>query len=214
LLNIADLLAEWLRSMQTGRVWLVGHDIGGGVAQLLATRHPDVVEQLTLTNCIVEDSWPEKNITRLRQLARLGLYPLIARMGLVASRRSKKVLQSTFGEGRQLDEQRLQRTFFDAKVASSDGRRAFSHHLAALNPSELLENSPQLKSLQMRTQVLWADKDKFQPWEPIGNRLVELLPEPTVSHLTDAGHFSPLEKPEAFTDALISFHSSRQETSQ
>ena len=209
LLNIADLLAQWLRAEIQKSAWVVGHDIGGGVAQLLATRHPAVVERLTLANCIVEDHWPVRKIARLRRVARLGLYPAAARMGLVASRTSTNSLRTAFGTQQPLEGQRLEKTFFDGKVTTPVGRRAFARHLAALDPSELLEHSPLLKRLDMPTQVLWAKRDRFQSWNPIGKRLVELLPDPTVSFLPEAGHFSPLETPRAFTDSLLSFASAR-----
>jgi len=37
---------------------LVGHDLGGGVAQILAVRRPELVRGLVLTNAVCYDSWP------------------------------------------------------------------------------------------------------------------------------------------------------------
>lgn len=53
----AEYLAGWMREvgLEDGAV-VVGHDLGGGVAQILAVRHPELVQGLVLTNCICYDS--------------------------------------------------------------------------------------------------------------------------------------------------------------
>ena len=45
---------------------LVGHDLGGGVAQILAVKHPELVRGLVLTNAISYDSWPIPQVKLLR----------------------------------------------------------------------------------------------------------------------------------------------------
>ncbi len=54
----ADYLAAWLRQLGIGRAVLVGHDLGGGVAQIAAARYPGLCTGLLLTNAIGYDSWP------------------------------------------------------------------------------------------------------------------------------------------------------------
>ena len=53
----AEYLAGWMREvgLEDGPV-VVGQDLGGGVAQILAVRHPELVQGLVLTNCICYDS--------------------------------------------------------------------------------------------------------------------------------------------------------------
>src|SRR3546814_10843312 len=45
---------------------LVGHDIGGGIVQLIAVDNPEIIERLILVDSIVYDSFPEPGITRLQ----------------------------------------------------------------------------------------------------------------------------------------------------
>ena len=52
----AEYLAAWVRQMELERPVLVGHDLGGGVAQILAVRHPELVGGLVLMNAISYDS--------------------------------------------------------------------------------------------------------------------------------------------------------------
>ena len=44
----ADRLAAWVRALDAGPVAVAGHSMGGGIAAVLAARHPDVVAQLVL----------------------------------------------------------------------------------------------------------------------------------------------------------------------
>lgn len=43
----AERLAAWLRTLRT-KVVLVGHSMGGGIAALLAARHPELIDKLVL----------------------------------------------------------------------------------------------------------------------------------------------------------------------
>ena len=54
----ADHLLAWLDALELRRVILVGHDLGGGVAQIAAVRRPELFAGLLLTNCIAYDSRP------------------------------------------------------------------------------------------------------------------------------------------------------------
>ena len=70
----ADYLERWLRQVQIDHAVLVGHDLGRGVAQILAVRRPDFVAGL-LTNTIAYDSWPIPSVKILRALS-----PLVERL--------------------------------------------------------------------------------------------------------------------------------------
>lgn len=54
----AEYLVAWMRSLGIERAILAAHDLGGGVAQIVAVRHPEMVAGLLLTNAICYDSWP------------------------------------------------------------------------------------------------------------------------------------------------------------
>ncbi|MCI1710930.1 MAG: alpha/beta fold hydrolase [Chiayiivirga sp.] len=44
----AERVARWLRTVDDGPVILVGHSMGGGIAAVLAARHPELVSKLVL----------------------------------------------------------------------------------------------------------------------------------------------------------------------
>ena len=64
----AEYLVAWMDALDLEPAVLVGHDLGGGVAQIAAVRHPARVRGLVLTNCISYDSWPIPSVKILRAL--------------------------------------------------------------------------------------------------------------------------------------------------
>lgn len=200
----AELVAAWLRQRDDGPVWLVGHDLGGVVAQLLAVRHPDLVGRLTVGNCPVgADTWPVPPIRMLRALAIAGLYDLPAVTPLGAVALGGPVLRSTFADPSVLDPATRRRVFFDTKVRDGAGRRAFARHLRALDPRQVAAIEHELADLTIPTQLVWSADDGYLPFETVGLRLRDALPDPAVTVVEDAGHFLPLERPEAFVEALL-----------
>lgn len=50
-------MLTWLDTQDLDRPVLVGHDIGGGVAQIAAVNSPERFSGLVLTNAVCYDSW-------------------------------------------------------------------------------------------------------------------------------------------------------------
>lgn len=203
LTGAAELVAAWLRQREEPPVWLVGHDLGGVVAQLLAVRHPDLVGRLTVGDCPVGDTWPVAPIQLIRQLARAGLYDLPAVPRVAAATFGRALLRSAFADPSRLDQATLDRVFFDAKVTEGPGRRAFARHLRSLDPRQTAAVEQELSDIHVPTHLIWGDSDRFLPFDTVGARLREALTDPTVTLIRDAGHFAPLEQPDAYAEALL-----------
>ncbi|WP_217630962.1 alpha/beta fold hydrolase [Modestobacter sp. DSM 44400] len=54
----ADRLPRWVDVLGLEAPVPVGHDLGGGVAQIAAVRRPEACGGLVLTNAVCYDSWP------------------------------------------------------------------------------------------------------------------------------------------------------------
>jgi pimeloyl-ACP methyl ester carboxylesterase len=54
----ARMVIGFLDRLGIERAYVVGHDHGGAVAQLLAARHPERVDRLVLSNAKAYDNWP------------------------------------------------------------------------------------------------------------------------------------------------------------
>jgi len=95
----ADRLLAWLDELGIERTLLVGHDLGGGVVQIPATRAPERCAGRVLTNAIAYDSWPIPEVKAMRTAAPLltrlprplfrAQFPLLIRQGHGDLRRAR-----------------------------------------------------------------------------------------------------------------------------
>lgn len=205
LAGAADLIARWLAGLASGGAWIVGHDAGGAVAQILAVTHPEVVTRLTLVNSIVDGAWPAPRARFAAAVARLGLYRPAAAIGLVPNPYLAWQLRRGFARTADMEALDEDAVFWDGKYSEPDGRRAFQRHLAALDPVDTAGIVPGLGVLDVPCQVVWGMQDVFQPWDRVGRRLVELLPAPAVTTMDDCGHFAPLECPQGLVHAMLTW---------
>jgi pimeloyl-ACP methyl ester carboxylesterase len=206
LAGAAELLAAWLRHDGLGPVWVVGHDLGGGVAQLLATRHPDLVGRLSLTNAVSDGTWPVPPVRLLIAAARAGTYPWLVRLRLFPNPYLRHELDRAFADPERVGRSDRERVFWDGKVSTAAGRQAFARHLAATARVSSAV-AADLAGLDVPSQIVWGGQDPFQPWDGAGRTLRDLLPDPEVSFLHDSGHFTPLEQPAGLADHLLSWRS-------
>lgn len=197
------LIARWLSSEDLTPTWIVGHDSGGAVGQLLAVEHPDMVSHLTLVNAITHGSWPAPRARISAQLACLGVYRLAASLRLVPNPLMRWQVRRALGASSRVSDEVLDRVLWDGKFTSSRGRAAFERHLAALTASDTALLDPALRRLELPTQVVWGLQDPFQRWESAGRRLRDLLPQAHIDRFEDCGHFPPLERPERLVEALL-----------
>lgn len=202
----ADLLARWLTGSGLAPAWVVGHDAGGAVAQLLAVDHPGVVERLTLVNSIVEGSWPAPRARIGVLAARLHLVRAAGRLGLVPNPYVRWAVRRAFADPAVAAAAPLDAVVWDTKFADPEGRAAFERSLAALTPADTSRAAAGLRRLAVPCQLVWGMADPYQRWEVAGRRLAELLPAAEVTRLEGCGHFTPLECGDRLVAAMLAWH--------
>ena len=206
LAGAADLLARWLEELDAPAAWIVGHDVGGAVAQILAVTHPQRVARLTLVNSIADGFWPAPRARFATFAARRGLYRAAARLGIVPNAYLRWEIRRGFADPGAVAEVDSDAVFWDGKFTDPAGRRAFERHLAALDAGDTARIVPGLRDVTIPCQLVWGLSDPFQPWEGPGRRLEELLPAPAVTRLDGVGHFVPLECPDRLAAVLRDWH--------
>jgi pimeloyl-ACP methyl ester carboxylesterase len=190
----AAALVELLDALDVGRVDLVANDSGGGIAQILAARHPDRIRTLTLTNCDVHDGWPPPAfVPTVQAVLGGGLRPLLESMHADAG-----VARAALGVGFERPERLSDDTLraFLAPLLASDARvRNLERFFEAMDCRQTVEVEPLLRKLDAPTLIVWGTADIFfdvewarwlQTTIPGCRRLVEL---------PDAKLFFPLERP-------------------
>lgn len=183
----ADYLARWMDAINLERAVVVGHDLGGGVAQIMAVRHPDRVQGLVLMNAISYDSWPILSIKLLRALG-----PLVARGPKALPFLSMAVLLLRGHDD--LDRMKESLGIHWAPYAAQGGTAAFVHQIESLDVQDTLAVADRLPDLDVPARIVWGAADPFQKIH-YGERLSRALDAP-LDRIEGGRHFVPEDHPE------------------
>jgi len=189
-----ERVVELLDILGINYACIVGHDVGGGIAQWLAVRHPQRVSRLCLIDSVAFSEWPTKNV----KLAR-AMLPLTRHL---PSTWLLSILRSDLLRGYQ-DHDRGVRSIelYVRPFANPEGRDAFMEHLLALNSSDTAALAPRLKEISAPTAILWGRLDPFLPVE-LAERLKASISESTLEVLPAGSHFLPEDAPGRVGDIL------------
>ena len=191
----AELLGRFAEALGLSRLHLVGHDLGGGIAQIMAVRQPGLLRTLSLLNTVGYDYWPVQPIVALRTpivrqvlLAAIdaGAFRLIVRRGLFHKERVTPALMADFL----------------SPLRTVEGRKAFVHFARCLDNANLMEIAPDLRRLSVPTLVVWGAADVYLA-SAIGERLAAEIPGARLVRIDTAGHFSPLDEPALLAGLLL-----------
>lgn len=190
----ADYLMAWMQAIDLEKAVLVGHDLGGGVAQFAAVRHKPNVAGLVLVNAICYDSWPIPEVKLMRMLGPLlerlptgifrQLFSQFIHMGHDRPTRARESLQEHWPH------------------YAVNGGAAFLRQLRSLNVEDTLAVSDDLPHLNLPARIVWGAADSFQKIG-FGYRLAHELGAPLI-RIEDGKHFVPEDHPEEVAQAVIS----------
>lgn len=182
----AEYLVAWLRALGIERAVLVGHDLGGGVAQITAVRHRAMVEGLVLMNAICYDSWPVPSVKVMGALGSLvsrlpdALFQQVFRLFLLQGHRTPQQAAEAF------------RTHWP-HYAAHGGAEAFIRQVHALTVNDTLAVADQLCGLNLPARLVWGAADQLQKIG-YGYRLAYDL-RATLDRIEGGKHFVPEDEP-------------------
>lgn len=191
---LAESVLGLLDDLRIARACLVGHGLGGGVAQVLAVRAPSRVSHLALVDAAAFGIAPVRMARFARALGGAGRFlppSLLAglvhgsvRRGFADPERSRLVIDTGL-----------------QPFTRAAGRDALVEHLRLLRDPATASITPQLAALGIPTAILWGADDPFYP-AAIAHRLKAALPHATLEIVEGASHFLPEDAPERVLAAL------------
>ena len=190
-----EYLVQWLEKLGIKKAFIVGHDIGGGVALRIATLYPELVKGLSVMNCVSYDSWP---IEMMIQTGHPLVYKKISSQALMTT--MKFALKSGFAT-------RVSTDLVESLLApyrTEVGKLSLIRNAAALNTNLTTEITAKLSSITVPTLILWGTDDKFQDFK-YAERLSRDIPNSHLIPIEKARHFVMLDQPEIVINELRRF---------
>jgi len=193
----AGYVGELLDRLKINKVIVVGHDIGGGIAQILAVHHPQRVIQLVLINSAIGAHWPVIEMHMLR-LPWLGP----ATFTLLETPIWSYMLHKGFYRDELLTADTVQR--YRHWYQGASGRERLVRNARALDNTNLTGLSPPPATLQTATLVLWGREDRFLAAAP-AQQLCQSMLHCRFEFIDAAGHFVLDEQPDRIAERIAYF---------
>lgn len=191
----AALLLQLLDTLQIERAVVVGHDLGGGVAQILATTSTDRVAGLGVVNGACYDGWPVPLVRAMKAAWPVleHLPPPVVAAGL------RPALRTLFAH------QERAAPFIDRFVGPwerPNGPAQLARHLRSLDSVYTQTVAPFLPRLSLPAEVVWGRRD-HQMKPGYGQRLADDIPGARLTWVDDASHFVPGDRPDVVAEAVL-----------
>jgi pimeloyl-ACP methyl ester carboxylesterase len=198
----ADNLSMLFEQLNLTNIVLVGHGLGGAVAQVLATRlSRQRVAALVLidTNCFLHsyaEKWP---LTEMKKRQDYDAPKELSVEDMMAN------LRETLPNG-SANPQRFGAFLSDYidQWNSEVGKELLFQHIRLLIPSYTNSVSSDLKTVGKPTLIIWGEKDEQIPLS-YAQRLHRDIPESHLVIIPDAGHLLLFDAPDAVASALNDF---------
>lgn len=190
----AERIISLLDALGVATACVVGHGVGGGIAQSLAVHWPERVTRLALVSSIGLNAWAPHDVRLAR--ATLPITRHLPPAWLLS------MVRTTLERG-YVDAGRATHSLdrYARPFATEEGRAALVRHIAALDPRETAALAPRLRDIAVPTSVVWGMQDPFLPLS-LGRRLAGAIPGATFDVVPGARHFLPEDAPRQVADAL------------
>ncbi|MEM8951044.1 MAG: alpha/beta hydrolase [Pseudomonadota bacterium] len=194
---LVDTVSVLFDRLSVNQAHLVGHSLGGMIAQAFALAHPERLKSLTLAATSaafgkraggeIDTDWRDNFIEQ-----RLGPLDRGASMAELAPKLVKNII------GDELDPKGLEQAILSMASVPEAGYRAAIKCLAGFEQEEALGD------IRTPTLLIAGEKDPVVP-PKVMRRMADAMPDARLSVLEGSGHLVHLERPYAFNHQLGDF---------
>lgn len=200
----ADCMDFLLEKLNLTNIVLVGQGIGGGVAQVLATRlHPERVAALVLIDTICYEytfapDWPLPDMQKRQDQNA----PMQTKLEDMMHDLRETVPNGAYHSDRLKDDDNLNP--YIEPWNSHLGKEVLFQHIRLLLPNYSNSVSFDLKTMGKPTLIIWGEKDAQFPLK-LAQRLHREIPESRMVIIPEAGHMILFDAPQPVANALTDF---------
>ena len=180
--TLADDVTDVVEALGIGRYVLVGHSMGGKVAQIVAGRRP-----LGLAGLVLVAPAPPIPMQ----------VPPEVRAGMLAFYQSREgVMQAlTVLAGPALDDRRREQVIEDTLRGDTDAKRSWT------DDGMSLDIGAALVGIELPVEIVLAEHDQVERESVLRPIFARFLPGAAITTVSGAGHLIPLEAPHAIAEA-------------
>ena len=193
----AEYLTEWSHILNLEYFNIVGHDIGGGIAQQILVKSPSLIQKAILIDSVCYDNWPEPTIDRLKdpswdeRILLRDIRPGLQR-GLEKGVTNQEIITDGLLEA------------WAAPWLGTAGHQAYLRAARALDSHDLTNIEKEIENIQHDVLLLWGEKDVFLDVSS-GIRLAENITSARLKTHPGGGHFLPIDQPEWVATQISNF---------
>ncbi|WP_145369421.1 alpha/beta fold hydrolase [Maioricimonas rarisocia] len=176
---------------------VVAHDIGGGVAQIMAVHRPERVRRLVLSNSVCFDSWPIPDFEPLQKSGAEEKFTVESFQKMLREFLPKGVHQSDGLSDEAAD-------IMLEPWSTEEGKHALFRNLRRLNPEYTMAIADELATLDHETLIVWGRHDPFQK-PKYADQLSAAIPHTELAWIEEAAHWVMEERPEEVRQAIHQF---------
>lgn len=157
---LAQVIEDFCDALGLSTVDAVANNTGGAITQIFASRHPERIGTLTLTNCEAHDNIPNEVFRPTVELARRGeLVGFASRM--LNDRelaRSERAIGANYEDPQYLTDEAID-AYLGPVAGSPQSAEQFQRLLTQLDAQDLLDAEPGLRQLTAPTLIVWGTGD-------------------------------------------------------
>jgi pimeloyl-ACP methyl ester carboxylesterase len=199
--GVAGIVSSFLEALDLEDATIVGNDSGGAMSQVLASRHPERVGRLVLTNCDTHENFPPGMFKAMVPLAKLPGGMAVLSLPFRSAAISRAAFKP-FARTRIPDS--LIASWMQPGMRDRGVRRDLQKVTAGMHKRYTLEAAQKLRGSELPILLTWAPGDKYFPIS-YAERLAGEVANARLVRIPDAKTFVPLDQPERVAEEIAAF---------
>jgi pimeloyl-ACP methyl ester carboxylesterase len=201
--GLARIIADFMAALELEGVTLIGNDTGGAICQLVATRHPERLGRLVLTNCDAYENFLPPMFRPLQAAARVpgAVWAIGQSMRVTALRHGPMAFGWLSKHGPDPD---VTAEWVRPALESRGVRRDVARVLKGISNRYTIEAAERLPHFDRPTLIAWAPEDRFFKFR-YAEQLAAAIPNARLETIEDSYTYVSEDQPERLVELIQAF---------